>query len=338
MGSLCASVGDGEGRGQVVTQGEGSRESLREIWLAGGCFWGTEAFFRRLPGVHSAVSGYANGTVPHPSYEDVCTGQTGHAEAVHVVYDSDRIALREILKLYFRTIDPTVRNRQGNDVGTQYRTGIYYQEESDRPVIDSVVAEERRRWTKPIVTEVMPLTAFYPAEEYHQRYLEKNPGGYCHVDLSLASLDEVYKRPQDKVIRESLTEHQYNVTQRGGTEPPFENAYWDNKAPGLYVDIVTGEPLFSSQDKYDSGSGWPSFTQPITDDAVEEREDTSHGMRRREVLSRRGRTHLGHVFSDGPAEAGGLRYCMNSAALRFVPLEDMEAEGYGRYIALVKRS
>ncbi len=317
-----------------MTQIKDRQELRRDIWLAGGCFWGTEAFFRRIPGVLSAVPGYANGTTPDPSYEDVCTGQTGHAETVQVVYDSGAISLREILKLYFCTIDPTVRNRQGHDVGTQYRTGIYYQDPSDRVVIDKVVAEERARWTKPLVTEVAPLQAFYPAEEYHQRYLEKNPGGYCHVDLSLASLDEVYKRPKDREIRERLTEHQYDVTQRGGTEPAFRNEYWDNKAPGIYVDVVTGEPLFSSRDKFDSGSGWPSFSQPITDDVVEERDDTSHGMRRREAISRRGKTHLGHVFPDGPADTGCLRYCMNSAALRFIPLEELESEGYGRYIGL----
>lgn len=315
-------------------------EARKEIWLAGGCFWGVEAYFSRVPGVVTTTVGYANGKMENPSYEEVCSGKTGHAEAVHVVYNPEVISLTQLLYHFFQIIDPTTRNRQGNDIGTQYRSGIYYRDPEDLPVIRSVLAEVEEGYEKPVVTEVLPLANFYPAEEYHQKYLEKNPGAYCHVDLSLATRDVSppagYRKPSPEEIKKKLTALQYDVTQRNRTEPPFANAYWDNHEPGLYVDVVTGEPLFSSKDKFDSGTGWPSFTRPIAPTAVTYRKDFSAGMERIEVRSKIGDSHLGHVFDDGPPEKGGRRFCINSAALRFIPLSEMEKEGYGAFIPLVK--
>lgn len=316
---------------------------LKNIWLAGGCFWGMEAYMERVPGVADAVSGYANGTTENPSYEDVIYRNTGHAETVKVSYDPDMISLDELLNYYFRAINPTILNRQGNDVGTQYRTGIYYEDaQNDLPVIEKAVEKEQENHRAEIVTEVLPLENFYPAEEYHQDYLVKNPLGYCHIsfaklyDESYVSVDpDKYERPSDIERRAMLDDETYDVTQMNGTEPAFENEFFDNHDPGLYVDVVTGEPLFSSRDKYDSGCGWPSFTKPVDWDVIVYREDLSFDMVRTEVRSRVGDTHLGHVFNDGPEEAGGRRYCINSLSLRFVPLEDMVEEGYGFFLPVV---
>lgn len=314
---------------------------LKDIWLAGGCFWGVEAYMARVYGVADAVSGYANGTLDNPAYEQIITGKTGHAETVHVRYDPRRVELETILNHYFGIIDPTSVNRQGNDRGTQYRTGIYYQDPTDLPVIEQVLARVQNGLSKPVATEVEPLTAFWPAEAYHQDYLETNPDGYCHVDFApLTDLNgridpARYAVPDEATLRETLTSEQYAVTRQNGTERAFSNEYWDNHEPGLYVDIVTGEPLFSSRDKYDSGCGWPSFTRPLAVELIRELPDNTLGMQRIEVRSRVGDSHLGHVFDDGPKEAGGLRYCINSAALRFIPLTEMEAAGYGDLLGAV---
>ena len=269
---------------------------------------------------------------------------TGHAETVHVTYDSSVISLTEILKYYFRVVDPTSLNKQGNDVGSQYRTGIYYIDEVDRQVIEYAMEAEAKKYDKELVVELEPLDGYYLAEEYHQDYLQKNPNGYCHISLDYAyvpldkpelktegiMIDESkYPKPSDEELKERLTPLQYDVTQSGHTERAFSNEYFDNHAEGIYVDVVTGEPLFSSADKYDSGCGWPSFTKPIIPEVVEEFKDTSYNMIRTEVKSRAGDSHLGHVFEDGPKDAGGLRYCINSASIRFISIEDMEAEGYG---------
>ncbi|MFZ5974157.1 MAG: peptide-methionine (R)-S-oxide reductase MsrB [Bacillota bacterium] len=310
---------------------------LHEIWLAGGCFWGVEAYFSRVDGVASTTVGYANGKTDNPAYHEIA--QTGHAEAVHIIYDAQKVSLKALLSRFFRIIDPTSVNRQGNDRGTQYRTGIYYGKDEDLPVIRAAVEEEQKKHKAPVVTEVKRLKNYSIAEEYHQRYLEKNPNGYCHIDLSLLqdkAQGRAYVRPPAGEIKDSLTEQQYRVTQQNGTEPPFENEYWDNHEKGIYVDVVTGEPLFLSGDKYDSGCGWPSFTRPVGKETLVEREDRSHGMQRTEVRSRIGDSHLGHVFHDGPARNGGLRYCINSASLRFIPLERMAEEGYGEYIARIQ--
>lgn len=317
---------------------------LRDIWLAGGCFWGVEAYMTRIYGVAEVTVGYANGSTENPSYEDVSHTGTGHAETVHVRYDPERVDLETLLKHFFRIIDPTVKNRQGNDVGSQYRTGIYYKDEAGLSVIEGAIAKEQSKYDVPIVTEVLPLMNYSLAEEYHQRYLEKNPGGYCHVDFStLEARDGVhvgprlYSKPDDAVLRKRLSPRQYAVTQMNDTEPAFSNEYWDKDEPGIYVDVVTGKPLFGSDAKYDSGCGWPSFTRPISPHVVARRPDTSHGMRRVEVRSQAGDSHLGHVFDDGPADQGGLRFCINSASLRFIPLKDMGKEGYGHLIPLIRR-
>lgn len=317
-----------------------SHAQLKEIWLAGGCFWGVEAYFARVYGVADAASGYANGNKDHPTYEEVCYG-SGHAETVRVRYDPARVSLEKLLTLFFRIIDPTSLNRQGNDHGRQYRTGIYFQDPADRAIAAAVIASEQKKLSAPIVTELLPLQRFDLAEDYHQDYLEKNPGGYCHTDFSsLTNTTEPpqvkvdatrYHKPDDATLRRTLTPEQYAVTQTADTERAFGNEYWDNHVPGLYVDVATGEPLFSSTDKYDSGCGWPSFTRPIVPEVVHFKVDTGFGMVRTEVRSRVGNSHLGHVFDDGPRDRGGKRYCINSAAIRFIPVEKLAAEGYGEY-------
>ena len=243
-------------------------------------------------------------------------------------------------------MDPTSVDRQGNDRGNQYRSGIYYVEEADRDIAEKVREEQARKNTRPVVTELLPLAAFWPAEEYHQDYLDKNPGGYCHINLNRAEefirekegeKDDLFRRireavypvPEEKERREKLTGIQYEVTQKNATERPFTNEYAGNFDKGIYVDVVTGEPLFSSEDKFESGCGWPSFSRAIIPDVLKEKKDTSHFMVRTEVRSRAGDSHLGHVFEDGPEERGGLRYCINSAAVRFIPFDKLEEEGYG---------
>lgn len=327
---------------------------MKEIYFAGGCFWGTERFFSLVKGVTDTEAGYANSRVPSPSYREVCGGGTGAVETVRVVYDPEVVSLPFLIELYFKTIDPTSINRQGNDVGAQYRTGIYYTDAADRAVIEKTVDRERKQYTRPIVVETEPLENFYPAEDYHQQYLANNPGGYCHISPGLMRLaaeavdpgsqsgkespgsNAQYRKPSDRELRRMLTAEQYAVTQQGATERPYTNEYDKEFRAGIYVDITTGQPLFVSSDKYDSGCGWPAFSRPISSDLLTEHIDTSHGMRRVEVRSAVGNAHLGHVFTDGPRSKGGLRYCINSASLRFIPKSEMAAEGYGDYLPLVK--
>lgn len=309
----------------------------KKIYLAGGCFWGTEHLFSLVDGVVKTVVGYANGNVADPTYEMVCTGRTGAAETVEVVYDDTKVGLSELLIIYFKSIDPTSLNRQGNDIGTQYRTGIYYTDPADFPVIEAVVATVQRRHTEPLAVEVEPLRNFYPAELYHQEYLYKNPGGYCHVDPRL--FEEVKTRKSNKnakeELRDRLTPLQWEVTQNGATERLFVNEYDHEFRRGIYVDITDGTPLFVSSRKYDSGCGWPAFTRPIDPALITEHTDTSFGRVRTEVRSASSGSHLGHVFPDGPVEDGGMRYCINSASLRFIPAEDMASEGYADYLPLI---
>ena len=289
---------------------------IKEVFFAGGCF-----------------CGYANGRTENPSYEDVCRHDTGHAETVKVDFDDEVISLEDLLIYYFRIIDPVSVNKQGNDVGTQYRTGIYYTDESQLPVIKAAIEREQRKYNEKIAVEVLPIENFYSAEEYHQDYLDKNPNGYCHINLGLAYepivRSEKYKRKNDDELKESLTPLQYDVTVNAATERPFDNEFNSNFERGIYVDITSGEPLFFSTDKFESGCGWPSFSKPIQKDLVKYSEDLSLGRRRIEVRSNVADAHLGHVFDDGPSELGGLRYCINSAALRFIPLDKMDEEGYG---------
>lgn len=337
--------------------------NTKTIYLAGGCFWGTEHFMSLIHGVENAEVGYANSNVPDPSYREVCTGRTGAAETVKVTYDANEVSLPFLLNLYYQTIDPTSLNKQGNDRGTQYRTGIYYTDPSELPIIEKSLETLQKNYKKPLAIEVAPLKNFYPAEDYHQDYLDKNPGGYCHINPSLFrlarelrdttllkkesaeinstsentnSLERTYTKPSDKELRSKLTALQYEVTQNAATERPYANEYNKEFRPGIYVDVVTGEPLFLSTDKFESGCGWPAFSKPISPEVVKGYADNSHGMQRIEVRSKSGDSHLGHVFNDGPRESGGLRYCINSASLKFIPLSDMKKEGYGDLIPLVK--
>ena len=311
------------------------------IYLAGGCFWGMEQLMQSIPGVIDAQSGYANGTCEaDATYQTVCKGDTGFRETVRVEYDPEQVSLDALLLAYFYVIDPTVQNRQGNDRGSQYQTGVYYTNDKARKTVARIADIERGRSEKFFV-EIGPLKNYYPAEEYHQNYLEKNPNGYCHIpraEMELFSGLRIdpgdYRKPAAETIRDTLTAEQYRVTQESGTERAFTGEFWDKFEKGIYVDIVTGEPLFSSTDKFESGCGWPAFTKPIESPAVVEREDLSHGMRRTEVRSRAGDSHLGHVFTGDPESPNGVRYCINSAALRFVPYAKMEAEGYGYLLNL----
>ena len=309
---------------------------INRIYLAGGCFWGVEGYFKRIKGVVDTECGYANGNTKNPSYEDVCRKNTGHAEAVRIDFDDNIISLEDLLIYYFRIIDPISVNKQGNDVGTQYRTGIYYTDEEQLHIINDALKREQEKYIDKIAVEVLEIENFYDAEEYHQNYLDKNPNGYCHINLEWANepivRSENYKKENDENLKNRLTDLQYNVTMNAATEAPFRNEYWDSFERGIYVDITSGEPLFFSTDKFESGCGWPSFSKPIQKDLVKYKEDLSLGRRRIEVRSNSADAHLGHVFNDGPAELGGLRYCINSAALKFIPLEKMEEEGYGYLI------
>lgn len=334
------------GRAQSFKEKEDRMKQQAELYLAGGCFWGTEQFLRQIDGVVETEVGYANGRGTDPTYEEVCTDTTGFAETVRVVYDPRRLSLSLLLQLYFQTIDPTTLNRQGGDVGTQYRTGIYYTDEADVPMIRGEMDKLRKQYDRAVMIEVLPLKNFYRAEDYHQDYLEKNPGGYCHIPQALFEMARQanrattgvrhYAKKGDDELRKQLTDLQYEVTQHGATERPYQNEYNDEFRPGIYVDVTTGEPLFLSTDKFESGCGWPAFSKPIDRHLLEEKHDSSHGMHRTEVRSAVGNAHLGHVFDDGPRESGGLRYCINSASLRFVPKEQMEREGYGDYIRLIE--
>lgn len=312
---------------------------IKTIYLAGGCFWGTAHLFSLVPGVTGTTAGYANSIVEHPTYEQVCSGNTRAVETVQIDYDESKVGLTDLLKLYFKSIDPVSVNRQGGDVGTQYRTGIYYTDPADLPVIEAQVGVVQRRHSRPLAVEVLPLKNFFKAEDYHQDYLYKNPGGYCHVNPELfreARAMRVHDTGGKEALRKRLTPLQWEVTQNAATERPFLNEYNGEFRKGIYVDITDGTPLFVSSQKFESGCGWPAFSRPISDSLLKELPDTSYGRLRTEVLSASSGAHLGHVFNDGPAESGGLRYCINSASLRFIPLEDMEKEGYGNYMSLVR--
>ncbi|MDO4779166.1 MAG: peptide-methionine (R)-S-oxide reductase MsrB [Tissierellia bacterium] len=304
-----------------------------ELYLAAGCFWGTQAYFDKIEGVLETEVGYANSMFENPTYKQVCTGATGAVEALRIIFDNEKITLFDIYEHLFRIIDPTSKNKQGNDVGTQYRTGIYWTNFNQKNTAIEFFELIKDNYDKEIVVENTRIKNFYPAEEYHQKYLEKNPGGYCHIDLTKAYDDLSYKKyekPDDLKLKEQLTNLQYQVTQNSDTEMPFTSEYDDHYEKGIYVDIVTGQPLFSSSNKFDAGCGWPSFSKPI-ETSVKYYEDNSHNRRRIEVKSKSGESHLGHVFNDGPKELGGLRYCINGASLRFIPYDKMDEEGYEEY-------
>lgn len=314
----------------------------KEIYLAGGCFWGTEKYLEDIKGVIETEVGYANGNTKNPTYEEVCHHNTEHAEAVKVLYDETIISLSFLLNLYYDVINPVSVNRQGGDTGSQYRTGIYYVDSQDEAVIKHSIAVLQTKYSKKIAIEVKPLLNYFKAEEYHQKYLDKNPNGYCHIGIDkfekakkAVDPSKKYSKKSKEILENSLTKIQFEVTQNNATEKNFQNEYFNEFREGIYVDITTGEPLFISSDKFESGCGWPSFSKPIDENLISSIADRSHGMVRTEVRSKTGDAHLGHVFEDGPKEMGGLRYCINSASLKFIPKEEMELKGYEEYIELL---
>ena len=302
---------------------------------------------KRTPCVRNAVSGYTGGHKKNPTYEEVCSGLSGHLEAVRIDFDPDKVSYDELLHIYWKHVDPTDPDGQFVDRGSQYRTAIFFHDEDQRKLAESSKQKlaQSGLFDKPIATEILPVQKFYPAESYHQGYYKTNPIRYKYYrqnsgrDRFLTKVwndtpgKQTYQKAGDTDIRRKLTPLQYRITQQQGTEPPFDNPYWDNKKDGIYVDIVSGEPLFSSRDKFDSGTGWPSFTRPLAPENIVEKKDRSLLMHRTEVRSMHAGSHLGHVFSDGPPPAG-LRYCINSGALRFIPREELVREGYGEYQTL----
>ncbi len=318
-------------------------EQYEVATFAGGCFWCMVKPFDEQPGIIKVVSGYTGGHKENPTYKEVCSETTGHYEAVQITFDPEVFPYEKLLELYWPQIDPTDAGGQFADRGDSYRTAIFYHNEHQKELAEESKQqlEASGRFSEPIATQILPAKPFYEAEEYHQGYYKKNKFRYAMYRRG-SGRDRFIKENwkdfgRDEKLKTTLTPIQYEVTQNDATEPPFRNEFWDHTEEGIYVDVVSGEPLFSSTDKYDAGCGWPSFTKAINKDEVKENMDVSHNMVRTEVRSKTANSHLGHLFDDGPQDAGGLRYCINSAALRFVPKEDLEKEGYEEYAVLFNK-
>ena len=320
--------------------------------FAGGCFWCMEPPFEQLSGVTRVIAGYTGGHKTNPTYEEVCAGTTGHYEAIQVAFDPKIVTYEKLLEVFWRNIDPTDPQGQFSDKGLQYHTAIFYHNQRQRTLAESSkeFLQKSGKFNRPVVTKILPAAVFYKAEDYHQDYYRTSPERYKTYKIGSGREEFIhktwgdsaqagpsgdkdtrtYEKPPQGELKKKLTKEQYAVTQENATEPAFHNQYWNNHEDGLYVDRVSGEPLFSSRDKFDSECGWPSFTKPIEPGRVHEKPDKSFSMFRIEVRSKTADSHLGHVFNDGPAP-GGLRYCINSASIRFIPKADLVKEGYGMY-------